>query len=322
MSLVPHTVLGGWYGDAVLDPFRFACFRPDLNVIEFAEGARMGCPPDDGVLWLVVAANGDLAGQSQRFSDRSWLYTNGKWERTTPACGKWPVIFNSEKLLISNCAPPVFADGYRYINPVTNVVVLGQDTLIPLHGINEWTDLSLTQDRSVVIGQDNAGRGLAVWINSALRILTPGFAMNVRGKANASGQVAISCYIDNGPGRPTEFRAFDTSFDELRTLSPVGVKPPTHEGSSPAGSQGDFVMIDPKTVILYARRKSSSRTGCTNYIRPDGLVVSCQRDGSLDTRPAGTDGPWEQFQETGSLATVNVGGLFYCFGLAPVDKVL
>lgn len=90
-------------------------------------------------------------------------------------------------------------------------------------------------------------------------------------------------------------------------------------------SQGADVVIDPKTVVVYASLKPSARPGCTNLILPDGSVFSCQADGSPGTRPAGTDGPWEQAQVTGSLATFNAvhqsQNAYYVFGIAPADKL-
>lgn len=80
-------------------------------------------------------------------------------------------------------------------------------------------------------------------------------------------------------------------------------------------------MIDPKTVILYSEARPSSKTGCVNYILPSGEVFSCQQDGSPGVRPPGTDGPFEQAQQAGSLATFNCFGHFYVFGVAPIDKV-
>lgn len=80
-------------------------------------------------------------------------------------------------------------------------------------------------------------------------------------------------------------------------------------------------MIDPKTVVVYASLHPSSRSGCVTLILPSGRVFSCQQDGSPGDRDPGTDGPFEQAQVTGSLATFNCFGHFYCFGIAPADKV-
>jgi hypothetical protein len=89
----------------------------------------------------------------------------------------------------------------------------------------------------------------------------------------------------------------------------------------PIPSESWSLMIDPKTIILYKTAKPSNRSGCVNYILHDDTVFSCQRDGSMGNRPPGTDGPWEQAQQTGSLATFNSDGHLYAFGCAPIDKV-
>ena len=82
-------------------------------------------------------------------------------------------------------------------------------------------------------------------------------------------------------------------------------------------------MIDPKEILLYKQLKPSSRAGCVNVIRYDDTVASVQTDGSLEWRPAGTDGAFEQFQVTGNIGAVHsFDNNYHAFGLAAIDKVI
>lgn len=102
-------------------------------------------------------------------------------------------------------------------------------------------------------------------------------------------------------------------------LAPTGQ--PWDTTPTPVPDIGGFV-IDPKEIILYKAQKPSVRAGCVTLINQDDTVVSIQPDGSRQTRPAGTDGPYEQAQVTGTIAAYAPGGQPYAFGCAPIDKVL
>jgi hypothetical protein len=55
--------------------------------------------------------------------------------------------------------------------------------------------------------------------------------------------------------------------------------------------------------------KPSARAGYVNVIEADGSVCSCQGDGSQQTRPAGTDGPWEQGLVSGQAILYTTDGI-------------
>lgn len=59
----------------------------------------------------------------------------------------------------------------------------------------------------------------------------------------------------------------------------------------------------------------SGTSGKSRLAYPDGLVVSVQPDGSLETRPAGTDGAWEQCTIDGGIAVYAGTGKAWPFGI-------
>jgi hypothetical protein len=59
--------------------------------------------------------------------------------------------------------------------------------------------------------------------------------------------------------------------------------------------------------------KPSSRAGAVNVINADGSVMSVQPDGSVETRPSGTDGAWEQACVNGSWIVFAPNGVPFAF---------
>lgn len=99
----------------------------------------------------------------------------------------------------------------------------------------------------------------------------------------------------------------------LAHLTPI---PPPQEDSAMAAA------ATVQGVIHYTSKKASSRSGCTNYTLPNGRVFSCQSNGDAGDRDPGTDGPWEQGQEAGAIATFNSAGTLYTWLVAPVNAVV
>lgn len=66
--------------------------------------------------------------------------------------------------------------------------------------------------------------------------------------------------------------------------------------------------------VVIKEIKPSSKSGCSNLILMDGSVLSVQPDGSLQNRPSGTDGSFEQCQITGNLAAYYPFGTPYVVG--------
>lgn len=85
-----------------------------------------------------------------------------------------------------------------------------------------------------------------------------------------------------------------------------------------------FATFDSAKVVPYTQLKPSAQSGCVNVILPDGRVFSGHH-GDLEgnVRPAGTDGPWEQGQLTGSggAITYRIDGQPETWLIVPVDKL-
>jgi hypothetical protein len=80
--------------------------------------------------------------------------------------------------------------------------------------------------------------------------------------------------------------------------------------------QNQHMMAGP-SHFLPGDLVASGREGYVRVVLPDGEVLSVQPDGSLGTRPEGTDGPWEQAKRSGSVLAYSVNGNVY--GLVIMD---
>ena len=78
-----------------------------------------------------------------------------------------------------------------------------------------------------------------------------------------------------------------------------------------------FAHFDSSKVVAYKELVKSTREGCFNMTLDDGTVFS----GAGDTRPAGTDGPWEQGTVSGNIIAYVVDGVPYVWQIAPLGNV-
>jgi hypothetical protein len=66
---------------------------------------------------------------------------------------------------------------------------------------------------------------------------------------------------------------------------------------------------------------ASSHPGCSRLQQEDGSILSVQPDGRIETRPSGTDGPYEWCLVTGSAVVYAPDTAHsYPFGLLPLPQ--
>jgi len=72
-------------------------------------------------------------------------------------------------------------------------------------------------------------------------------------------------------------------------------------------------LIDASKELLVVKdvKPIADQPGWFTLIRPDDLVWSQQPDGTIGTRPAGTEGEWERCCRSGNAATFKVDGVYY-----------
>lgn len=75
--------------------------------------------------------------------------------------------------------------------------------------------------------------------------------------------------------------------------------------------------LDGTRAVLYQELKPSAQAGCVNVVLLNGEVLSAHGD----TRPAGTDGPWEQAQVSGQIATYLADGEAFTWLIVAGDKL-
>lgn len=77
-----------------------------------------------------------------------------------------------------------------------------------------------------------------------------------------------------------------------------------------------FGPLDGKHWQFVNQTGSKSEPGKFLLVNPDLTVVSVQPDGSISSRPAGTDGPYEVCNITGTVVVFSGTGTPFPFGLA------
>lgn len=195
--------------------------RPDGRYVSFVKHQH-GCwtewgflpnPPHDEVRWPVLSHfGGRIACQGQNDPPKGWEFDltaphptpDALWKQIPAPCGVWPVIYDHANTLhISQCQPGVGSQGWRYV-ALDGHLVTGDATVLVRNGLNEWTDLSLAQSGSLLVGQDNSGAGVGVWAAGKRRLLTPGACYNVRAAWDGA-IVSVSCYNVQPDGIETRF---------------------------------------------------------------------------------------------------------------------
>jgi hypothetical protein len=168
-----------------------------------------------------------IAGQAH-YSLRTHLWLQGiGWEVLSHSCGVSPVIFDKAgQIHLSDCS--IGSQGWRYVAP-NGTLVTGDATYPPVHGLNEWTDLSDAQDRSFVVGQanDKALRfdcppdSCLLWDGKVHRLIEAGTSRFIRGDRDPSG--TFFSFAIWKPGEGVVIKWFTLS--ELMALPTIAILP-------------------------------------------------------------------------------------------------
>lgn len=214
---------GCWYLDA-LPSGEYAGILPLTKQVQTHFG-RVPYPEDEP-LWLVLTNLPVVSFMGQGHQTPfTWEWMTGTgWAPLKQSCGVWPVIYGLDgHPWIAQCAPPTGSQGWRYIAP-DGTPVTGDSTIAVRHGLNEWTDLSLGQDGSILVGQGHEGEGACVWADGQLRLLHPGDCHVIRAKYSTALDLVCVCFYEVAPDGLQGW-IYWLSMGELFTLPPVAAPP-------------------------------------------------------------------------------------------------
>src|SRR6185295_3319056 len=198
-------------------------------------------------------------------------------------------------------------------------IVTGDEShLSPYHLLADYSEMG-----GVRIGQNHYGPGALVQFRtgSTLRLLGPGACQFIRVNwyfdtdsfaisivklpeqrwvgywLTRDELLALPIYAPDPPVPP------DPPIPPIPPDPPVPPKPPVIAGDAFM----EFARLDSSKVVPYTELRKSGQAGCVNLITPNGEVFSAHGD----TRPAGTDGPWEQGQVSGGQITYRADGVLF-----------
>ena len=220
---------GGWYSDAKATG-RYVSVRTNKEI--WTNEGNFPYPPDDGPpLFLVCSQPGvalKFAGKAAN-DYKTWEWIGGQWYPRQNGYGNFSQMYdcNGNLHIVDDVA--VGVNGWRYcICPDT--LITGDSTYPVVHGLNEWTDLTDAQDRSLIAGQGNEQGGIQIYIDGQNRWLHKGQDYALR--AHRSGFMYAFAFYNVEPDGLTAFIIF-ASEDELRTLEVVQPLPPKPPDPTP-----------------------------------------------------------------------------------------
>lgn len=197
---------------------------------------RVKLPPIDtfGPMFAALSDDGQrFAGQVHDVVDTVSEWDGVEWATFHAVCpGVLPIIYDHNGVRHINDGSNG-SQGFRYVTS-SNVLVTGDFTHNNLvDGLIDWTDLSVAQDRSIVIGQATFAFGAFVRIDGVMRVLDTRDSQFIR--ARRSGNRVSIAYQT-----PGEAVIVQTTIDELRALPvygssqpPIVVPPPSLPPSPP-----------------------------------------------------------------------------------------
>jgi hypothetical protein len=325
-----QTIPSAWYCEALCGGEYAALAFDGLSLITHL--GTFATPAGRGPLYVRITNVGaafKAIGQSQDTDATQEYIAGAGWTSTPPGpFGVSGAIYDNYG--VANIATPqsgIGVNGWRYVTP-ENVLITGDATYFsPTLQINQFTQLP----NGFLIGQNNGSDviGLEVITNDGVRRLVyEGNAEMPRSNADANGNVAIAFYVPS-PGSATAV-LLQTTYAELQACPPV-VSTPTPEPEPPQPippqplppipvppipippqpNPGDpmipsvTTLIDPQQTMYLASsvKPSTNRPGKSTLVLANGNVLSLQEDGTFAERPPNTDGPFEQCNVTGQLAT-------------------
>jgi hypothetical protein len=164
--------------------------RTHLGLLPFPSGETTG------VLFPVITARVGFEISGQRASASTIgapHYVNGTWETDTRLpVGTRPCIFDNTGLLHVSQGE-VGAQGYRYVTPA-NVLMTGDQTYAARNGVAEWTDLSILQDGSMLLGWAQWTFALVLWDGAHHRLVDAVDATAKNVNAHRSGDLISIAY--------------------------------------------------------------------------------------------------------------------------------
>jgi hypothetical protein len=205
---------------------------------------------------------------------------------------------------------------------------MGDETIFA-NGVNEFTDLSSAQDRSILIGQGNIGGGIQVWINNQLRQVVPGSCRAIH--ARRGGDEVVFCYYDEIENASY---AWKTTIAELASLKPLGSSEPTGPtGPTDPIDTPEDTMPEPESLLDLITTLYSTRPHATN----DDFAAILNEAAWTSNGDDPQKGPWGlSVKPSGNNATLSDGTkvaydilhhlptdtLWDCFGPSEAPKPL
>ncbi len=235
--MVRRVVASAWYGDH-LPSGEWCAIVPTVGVYTHL-GNQPVLPP--GEPWGVgfvrcTTVNGfRFAGQAHSTLDPACWEYDDRWVSYAPPCvGVSPVIYDTEGVLHRSDGS-VGSQGYRYVTP-QNVIVSGDATYGPFHGLFEYTQLA----DDLWIGQaayDGGGVQVLERVGGAkpgdetwvLHQLELGDCRFIRANRDADPGEAVALAFT----RPGGVVLVSTTMAELRALPPVVTPEPPDPGPEP-----------------------------------------------------------------------------------------
>jgi hypothetical protein len=137
----------------------FVGLQTHLGVIPFPPGETQG------VLFPVISNAGGIfgiAGNCQSSARPIVVWYDGAWhDDYRSAVGNKSCIFDNFGVLTVNQGE-AGSQGYRYVTS-SNQLVKCDDTHGPTYHVSKWTDLSVNQDRTLLVGQAHWTNAVVVW---------------------------------------------------------------------------------------------------------------------------------------------------------------